>query len=159
MRVRARSAPVKHLEMTDMTTTLAEWWGFSKDHGWVILDREIPCNTPGTRGELMFFRCRDEKIFFLKWELWKLPAYQYAPNHLRALPEAAAAEARAEYEDLVSRWPELQRELKRQYQELEDTKDKATREEEKRQKETAAAARKQRAAAARSLKVVADAAE
>ena len=142
-----------------MTTTLAAWWGFSKDHGWVILDREIPCNTPGTRGDLMFFRCRDEKIFFLKWELWKLPGYQFAPNHLRALPPAAEAEARAEYEELLARWPDLQRSLKQQYQEIEDTKDKATRDEEKRQKETAAAARKERAAAARSLKAVADAEE
>jgi hypothetical protein len=129
-----------------MTAANAQWWGFSKEHGWVVLDREIACNTPGTRGDLMFLRCRDEKVFMLKRELWRLPGYQFAPNHLRALSEADAARARAEFEELQDRWPDLQRSLMRQHQELEDAKDPAARETAQRQRETAATARKQRMA-------------
>jgi hypothetical protein len=139
-----------------MTTAAAQWWGFSKEHGWVVLDRELPCNTPGMRGDLMFFRCRDEKILLVKRELWKLPAFQFAPNHLRTLSEAKATEARAEYEDLQRRWPELHRSLVRQHQELEDAKDPASREATKRQRETAATAKKQRATTAVALTLVPD---
>ena len=136
-----------------MTAVTAQWWGFSKEHGWVVLDRELPCNTPGMPGDLMFFRCRDEKVFLLKRELWRLPAFQFAPNHLRTLSEADAAAAGAEYEDLQRRWPELQRSLVRQHQELEDAKDPAAREATKRQRETAAIAKKRRSASVGGLKV------
>ncbi len=130
-----------------MSETHAQWWGFSKEHGWVVLDREIPCNVPGSRIGLLFLRCRDEKMFSLKWELWKLPAYQLAPNYVSTLKGEAAAEALAEYQALQARWPELQRSLRRQYQEIEDEEEAKRREEEKREKEAAASERKQRAAA------------
>jgi hypothetical protein len=92
-----------------------QWWGYNKEHGWVVLDREIACNTPGVRGNLLFLRCRDGEVFDLKWELWTTPGYQYAPNHLRSLDGESAAEAAAELESLQSRWPELSQALRTQY--------------------------------------------
>ncbi len=138
--------------------TRPPWWGHSKEHGWVVLDRDIPCNTPGFRTELMFFRCRDQKIYFLKRELWQLPSYQYAPNYARTLPGDAADAALIEIENIMGRWPEMKLELHRQYQEILDREEAERLAEEKRQKE-AASARKKLRAAKPALKVVAAAAE
>lgn len=92
-----------------------QWWGYSKEHGWVVLDRELACNSPGRRGDLLFLRCRDGKTFTLKRELWRLPAYQFAPNYVSSLTGEAAAEASAELEALTVRWPELRELLHAQY--------------------------------------------
>ena len=131
------------------STQRREWWGFSKEHGWVILDREIPCNTPGIRSDLMFYRCRDGKLFFVKWELWKLPAYQLAPNYVNGLSGPAADEARSEWEALQSNAEEHRLELKRQYQVILDEEGAARQAEALQIKEAASKARKLRSAAAR----------
>ena len=39
-----------------------QWWGYSREHGWVVLDRRIPCNMPGASMGLLFMRCRDGVI-------------------------------------------------------------------------------------------------
>jgi hypothetical protein len=140
-------------------TPRREWWGYSKEHGWVMLDREIPCNTPGIRADLMFYRCRDGKIFFLKWELWKLPAYQFAPNYVNGLTGAAAEEARSEYEALLSNADEHRLELKRQYQAILDEEGAARQAEALQLKEAASKARKLRTAAARAQTAAVDADE
>jgi len=137
--------------------TRPPWWGHSKEHGWVVLDRDLPCNTPGRRGELMFLRCGDQKIFFLKRELWQLPSYQFAPNYARSLPGAAADEALSEIEVHMARWPELRAALQRQYQDMQDRAEEARRAEEKRQKALASERKKQQRAAAQATKQVADA--
>jgi hypothetical protein len=124
-------------------TILNEWWGFSKEHGWVIMDRSLPCNVPGLRGELLFFRCRNSKIFFLKRELWRLPDYQFAPNYVLERTGAAADEARAELDELMQRWPEFKAEIHRQHQEIVDRETEARREEERLQKKATAEAKKQ----------------
>jgi len=142
-----------------MIETRPPWWGYSKEHGWVVLDRDIPGNTSALRGDLMFLRCRDQKHFFVKWALWKLPAYQYAQNYVRSLAGAAAEEARAELDALLGRWPELRAEVQRQHQEIEDRAQALRDAEEQQQKAAAAALRKQQRAASRELKVVAPADE
>ena len=124
----------------------AQWWGFSKEHGWVIMDREIPGNHPGVRAELMFFRCRDSKVFFLKRENWTSPAYQYAPNFVRAQTGDMATETAAQLDALVARWPEFQVDIRRQHQEIADQQEAESREEAKRAKKEAAELKKQRAA-------------
>ena len=135
-------------------TQRREWWGFSKEHGWVILDREIPCNTPGIRNDLMFYRCRDGKLFFLKWELWKLPAYQLAPNYVNSLTGAAATEARSELDELMANADQHRLELKRLYQALVDEEGAARHAEALQLKEAASKARKLRTATARAQSVV-----
>jgi hypothetical protein len=124
----------------------AQWWGFSKEHGWVIMDRDIPCNLPGLRGELMFYRCRDSSIFFVKRELWMLPAYQYAPNYVRAQTGEAATEAAADLDALMARWPEFQLDIQRQHRAIVEREEAERREVEKRQKKESAELKKQRLA-------------
>ncbi len=140
--------------------TSEQWWGYNKEHGWVVLDREIPCNRPGARGELMFFRCRDEEIYFLRWEHWKLPAYRFALKYLKDLTGEAADEARAELDALLERLPEFKLELRRQYQAILDKKE-ALRLEEVRLQKVADAAQKKtkRAATAASAAAAAATAE
>ena len=43
-----------------------QWWGHSKEHGWVVLDRNLPANTPGVTENLVFFRCRDSLTYIEK---------------------------------------------------------------------------------------------
>lgn len=97
-----------------------EWWGHHKEHGWVVLDRSIPCNAPGIKADLQFLRCRDAKILAVKREHWNPPLFQFAANYIRQLPPAAAAEAAAEFGDLQDRWPEFQWEIRRHWQEAEE---------------------------------------
>jgi hypothetical protein len=88
-----------------------EWWGFSKEQGWVVLDRSIPSNAPGLGENLLFFRCRDAMTFTEKRKLWVPPLYRFAPNYIRDLAPAASLEAAAELETLKAHWPEFQRQI------------------------------------------------
>ena len=94
-----------------------QWWGYSKEHGWVVLDRSISANRPGVKGDLLFFRCRDSTTYLAKRATWEVPAYTFAKNYLRGLsPEDSAREA-AELEAFESRWPEFELEIGRQQEE------------------------------------------
>lgn len=63
------------------------WWGFSPEHGWVVLDRSIGRNKPGT-AQLLFFRCSDEVFFQDDRKRWKPPYYVFAPRYFESLPKA-----------------------------------------------------------------------
>lgn len=89
----------------DFTT---EWWGYSKSHGWVVLDRSVPCNAPGARSTLEFVRASDGNVYDEAREKWKQPLYSYAPNHLKQLTGEAAIAAAAELEAFKVQWPEMQ---------------------------------------------------
>jgi hypothetical protein len=123
-----------------------QWWGFSKEHGWVVLDRDLPCNSPGLNPNLLFFRCRDSRTFVLKRELWRLPAYQFAPNYLRELRGSAAEEAHRELDDMMLRWPEFRAELQQQYKATAEQEEQTELRELKQQTKTVAEARKAREA-------------
>jgi len=97
-----------------------QWWGHSREHGWVVLDRRIPCNAPGIKTDLLFLRCRDTTIFGAKRESWNPPAFRFAPNYLRDLAPPASDEAAADLEGFKLRWPEFERELQRECQKTED---------------------------------------
>jgi len=125
-----------------------QWWGYSKEHGWVILDRRIPSNAPGLRADLLFLRCRDATMFGAKRESWNPPLYRFAPNYIRELAPAASDEAAAELEALKSRWPEFEIEIQRSCREEEERAESTRVEEEKARKE-AAAERKSQAAGAK----------
>ncbi len=125
----------------------AQWWGFSTEHGWVVMDRDIPGNASGLRGDLLFFRCRDGKVFFVKREQWNRPAYQYAPNYVSARPPSMAAGAGVELEALMERWPEFQLEIRRQHKEFTDEREAEAGAEAKRAKSKAETTKKQRAVA------------
>lgn len=123
-----------------------QWWGFSKEHGWVVLDRNIPCNAPGIKKDLLFLRCRDSNIFDVKREIWNPPLYQFAPNHLRNLKPPASDEAAAELEAYKLQWPEFERELKRECRETEERAAAILLRQEKAEKQAAADLKKQAAA-------------
>jgi len=123
------------------------WWGYSKEHGWVVLDRTVPCNAPALGVDLMFLRCRDATIFSEKRERWILPHYRFAPNHILALPAADADAASLELAKLKVRWPEFERAIHLVHQDKEDRLEAARVEEEKARKRSAAETRKQLAAA------------
>ncbi|MDH5537701.1 MAG: hypothetical protein OEZ08_19285 [Betaproteobacteria bacterium] len=124
-----------------------QWWGYSKEHGWVVLDRRVPSNIPGLNVEILFLRCRDATTFYATRESWNPPAYQFAPNYLRELSPPDSDEAAAELEALKARWPEFEREIQRVCQEEEKRAESARVEEEKARKEAAAEKKKQTAAA------------
>jgi hypothetical protein len=94
-----------------------QWWGYSKEHGWVVLDRSISSNRPGVRGDLLFFRCRDSTTFLAKRSSWQAPGYTFAKNYLRGLAPEESAQAAAELEALEFRWPEFEQEIGRQQRE------------------------------------------
>jgi len=93
-----------------------QWWGYNKEHGWVVLDRSLDINKPGLKEHLFFLRCKDKTTFEARRDSWKAPLYVYAPKHLLALGPELAAEASAVLEGLKARWPELQEEIQKQYQ-------------------------------------------
>ena len=95
-----------------------DWWGHNEKHGWVVLDRNIPCNQPGSRGDLLFFRFRDSTTFPVARGDWHEPQYMYAPNYLRGKP----SEVVEEFESLQSGWPELKVEMQHQRQDAENEK-------------------------------------
>lgn len=125
-----------------------QWWGYSKEHGWVVLDRTIPSNAPGIKSDLLFLRCRDAVVFGAKRESWNRPLYQFAPNYLRDLAPPASDEAAAELEGFKLRWPEFERELQRDCREAGERVEAVRLGEETAQKQ-AVPAKKKRAVAAK----------
>ena len=124
------------------------WWGFSKEHGWVVLDRRVPRNAPGLKTDLLFLRCDDATTFGAKREQWRPPAYRFAPNYIRELAPDAATDAAAELEGLKLRWPEFEREIERVEREAEERAE-AVRVEEEKAKKLAASEKRKAAAAAK----------
>ena len=131
----------------DRDVAMMQWWGYSKEHGWVVLDRSVPCNTPGRKDDLLFLRCRDAMIVLEKHERWIPPAYRFAPNYIHDLSPVDAHAAAAELEDLKVRWPEFEREIQTVCREKEERAESVRVEEEKTRKVAAAERRKQTAAA------------
>ena len=138
----ARVTPGMEDKAADM-----QWWGYSKEHGWVILDRRIPCNAPGLKADLLFLRCRDTTMFDASRESWNPPRYRFAPNYIRDLAPAASDEAAAELETLKSRWPEFELEIQRVRGEQEEQAESTRVKQEKARKEAAEERKRQIASA------------
>jgi hypothetical protein len=123
-----------------------QWWGHSREHGWVVLDRRIPCNAPGIKSDLLFLRCRDAVIVDAKREKWNPPAFQFAPNYLRGLAPPASDEAAAELEGYKLQWPDFEREIQREWGETVGRAEAARLREDKDRKQAASELKKQAAA-------------
>ena len=76
------------------TTVNDEWWGFSSEHGWVVLDRKIATNRPGKFGKLVFLRCSDWMPYEVERGKWDRPYYTFAERVVEALNEKDAIVAR-----------------------------------------------------------------
>ena len=135
----------------------SQWWGHSKEHGWVVLDRTIASNEPGHKDNLMFFRCRDSTTYIEKRKNWNPPSYSFAPNYLRGLPPELVEEATAAFEAVQSHWPEYQAQMLEEIREVEERAEAERSEAEKLQKDAArelAKEKKKLAAAAKAEKPV-----
>ena len=98
------------------------WWGYSREHGWVVLDRTIPCNFPGIRDDLLFFRWRDLTTFHAVRTDWNPPLYVFATNYLKGKPDSVVQE----FKSLENRWPDIKGEMQRKLQENADEQKRAT---------------------------------
>lgn len=70
------------------------WFGFSREHGWVILDRTWPGNRPGDRTGLAFVKCSDWTIVEIPFLQWDEPAFTFVDR----LPDADRPSARKQTE-------------------------------------------------------------
>lgn len=93
-----------------------QWWGYSKRDGWVVLDRAIPTNIPGSKQPLLFLRCKDMTTFSIKREEWQSPALIYAPIYLSALSSMESQGATETLMAFQARWAEFEEEIKKQYE-------------------------------------------
>jgi len=123
-----------------------QWWGYSKEHGWVVLDRRVESNVSGIKRDLLFLRCRDSQTFVEKRERWIPPGYKFGPNYIRELSPELARDASAELQELQDRWPEFERVIQQECQEDLDRLNAARLEEERAKKQAAAEKRKLAAA-------------
>ncbi len=85
-----------------------EWWGYSKVHGWVVLDRTVACNAPGIKVVLEFVRAKDGTVYDEQREKWVPPNYRFATNYLKDLKGDDATAAAAELDAFKAAWPEIQ---------------------------------------------------
>lgn len=83
------------------------WWGFSKEHGWVILDRSIAPNRPGVLEDLLFFKCSDGTLFSEARNRWDEPFYIYAPRYIELFNNDSAGKASTELKELQAKEAEL----------------------------------------------------
>jgi len=120
-----------------------QWWGHSKENGWVVLDRSLPTNAPGLREHLLFFRCRDSTMYVEKRKNWNPPSYSFAPNYIRDLPPEMSADAAAALEGFLALWPDYQKQIQQEHKETEDRAEAVRVEAEKREKEAAKEKKKQ----------------
>jgi len=81
------------------------WWGFSKTHGWVVLDRDLKCNQAGQTGDLIFYCIRDSNAIHVPRAQWNPPHIVFAPNYLQGRSDAERDEfesLKASIEQLVN---------------------------------------------------------
>jgi hypothetical protein len=97
------------------TLELPPWWGYSRDHGWVVIDRTIPPNKSGLSQDILYCRCSDSMTVIDKRSRWRAPLYVYASTYIGSLASPESEKAAQEYATFKSRWAEFQAEIRRQY--------------------------------------------
>lgn len=82
-----------------------EWWGYSKKYGWVLLDRDLPCNKPGSYTRLLFVRCANGDVFFEDRKEWAPPNYIFEKRYLESVDSKLRLSLEAEvqtYKNCIS---------------------------------------------------------
>ena len=95
------------------------WWGYSKEHGWVVLDRTLPSNKSGLVADFFFCQCSDCTTFVDKRSKWVAPHYIYASIYISSLGPAESEAATADYLSFKARWPEFQSAIIKDYEQRE----------------------------------------
>ncbi len=107
-----------------MNTDSEYWWGFSDEHGWIVLDRADPRNVPGS-SSVHFYRSSDGWEIALPRNEWDSPKIRGARNYLgsiannelRSMAERQLARCREEYQRIQQgRLVRIQRDLDEQEQ-------------------------------------------
>ena len=114
-----------------MSAEHAEWWGFSQEHEWVVLDRADPRNIPGAP-VVHFLRCSDSAEIAIPRDEWERPrttsAMRYLESivnvELRALAERQLQRFQKQYEATKSaRLEKICRDLHEQQKVLKKARD------------------------------------
>jgi len=84
-----------------------EWWGYSRTHGWVVLDREVACNSPDKLSDLLFIRCSDAETYFEPRNRWDRPEYNLDSIYIASLPPKRRESAAHTLAEFKKRWPEF----------------------------------------------------
>lgn len=123
----------------------AEWWGYSKSRGWVVLDRTVHCNAPGLKVALQFVRASDASTYVEQRDKWVPPEYKFAPNYLKELKGDDVVKANEELAAFKLSWPQIREAILRDSQEVAERAEAQRVEDEKKQKAEARKAKKQAA--------------
>lgn len=76
-----------------------DWWGFSFQHGWVLLDRNIPNNKTNN---LIFLRASDWSHYEDTRENWNnTKLYNGAMFYIKSLPKEKQKDALEKYEGII----------------------------------------------------------
>jgi hypothetical protein len=115
------------MDLTGMNKVLEipPWWGYSSEHGWVVIDRMIPPNRSDRSQDFLFFRCRDSVTFFDRRSRWVAPRYIYASTYLSSLAPPESEQAALEYGTFKARWAEFEAEIRRQFEIIESDRQQA----------------------------------
>ena len=87
-----------------------EWWGYSKDYGWVFLDRTIKSNKPGEHGELMFIVCNTSEVIFVNRKQWEAPMFVFEKRYMEGMEESELEkeiQLLSDFKDRVNHYKEL----------------------------------------------------
>ena len=97
--------------MSDQTIVEIEWWGFSSEHGWVLLDRNKPNNRPGKKGNYTFLRCRDWVEYEENYKNWQAPHYIFSKQYFINLTGSKASEEKRILQKLKDEYRSRKEEL------------------------------------------------
>jgi hypothetical protein len=93
----------------DNKMEVVEWWGFNSEHGWVVLDRNIPNNRSGAAESLTFLRGSDWTHYLEKRSNWTPTYYFYEHRYLESLSHSRVEEKR-KLEELKKQYREKKQE-------------------------------------------------
>jgi hypothetical protein len=72
------------LKTIQLIQSFDDWWGYSPDNGWIVLDRDDPQNAPGTPF-IHLIRCRDWVTLSVSRVAWNPPQFIFAKNYIKTL--------------------------------------------------------------------------
>ena len=87
-----------------------QWLGFSSKKGWVVYDRTLPQNTPGSK-EILFTQLVDNTTFSIRRGDWQAPYITCAKNHLSSLPKSVMGTAFNELIKGFQQWDKAKKKI------------------------------------------------
>lgn len=91
------------------------WWGYSKIHGFIVLDRSVTINKPGFPGDRIFIRCKDTEFIKIDLSDLKPPNFIHAPNFFKTLHASEKKDFEIEFTSYINRWDEYKAKIDSKY--------------------------------------------